>query len=113
MYIANVYLYNLSIKKQSEEVLKVKKHESGVVKDPITIQADAKISELLKIKEKYNKQKALIDAFTSGMAVRHARYLEFEKQRRAANIETKDDEDYETVVTFNEVVLSREEIICE
>ena len=47
------------------------------------------------------------------MAVRHARYLEFEKQRRAANIETKDDEDYETVVTFNEVVLSREEIICE
>ncbi len=45
---------SMSISQQAKEVVKVKKHESGVVKDPITIQADAKISELLKIKDKYN-----------------------------------------------------------
>ena len=47
------------------------------------------------------------------MERRHARYLEFEKQRRAAGIETKDEDDYETVVTYNEVVLSREETVYE
>ena len=30
------------------------KHESGIVKDPITIQADASIRDLLEIKDKYN-----------------------------------------------------------
>ena len=66
-----------------------------------------------KADEKFKKQKALIDAFTAGMERRHARYLEFEKQRRAAGIETKDEDDYETVVTYNEVVLSREETVYE
>ena len=45
---------SMSIKEQAKQVLAVKKHESGVVKDPITIQADACIRDLLNIKEKYN-----------------------------------------------------------
>lgn len=45
---------SMSVKEQAKQVTKVKKHESGVVTDPITIQADAPIEELLKIKEKYN-----------------------------------------------------------
>lgn len=45
---------SMTVSEQAKQVLKVKKHESGVVTDPITIQADAPIKELLKIKDKYN-----------------------------------------------------------
>ncbi len=45
---------SMSIQDQAKQVLKVKKHESGVVTDPITIQSDAPIEQLLRIKEKYN-----------------------------------------------------------
>lgn len=45
---------SMSIQEQAREVVKVKKHESGVVKDPITIQASAPIRELLDIKEQHN-----------------------------------------------------------
>ena len=45
---------SMSIKEQAKQVLAVKKHESGVVKDPITIQANACIRDLLSIKEKYH-----------------------------------------------------------
>jgi len=45
---------SMSISEQAKQVLAVKKHESGVVKDPITIQADSNIRDLLEIKEKYN-----------------------------------------------------------
>ncbi len=45
---------SMTIAQQASQVLAVKKHESGIVKDPITIQADAAIRDLLEIKEKYN-----------------------------------------------------------
>ncbi|HEY9032650.1 MAG TPA: IMP dehydrogenase [Pseudomonadales bacterium] len=45
---------SMSIAEQAGQVLMVKKHESGIVKDPITIQHDASIRDLLEIKEKYN-----------------------------------------------------------
>lgn len=45
---------SMSIAAQANQVLAVKKHESGIVKDPITIQADASIRDLLEIKDKYN-----------------------------------------------------------
>lgn len=45
---------SMSIDDQATQVLKVKKHESGIVKDPITIQADAPIRDLFKIKDTYN-----------------------------------------------------------
>ncbi len=45
---------SMSVQQQAREVLKVKKHESGVVKDPITIEASASLHELLDIKKQYN-----------------------------------------------------------
>jgi len=44
---------NMSIEKQSLQVEKVKKSESGMIVDPITIEPDRKISDVLKIMKKY------------------------------------------------------------
>ncbi|MBW1798535.1 MAG: IMP dehydrogenase [Deltaproteobacteria bacterium] len=44
---------NMSIERQSLEVEKVKKSESGMIVDPITIEPDRKIYEVLEIMEKY------------------------------------------------------------
>ncbi len=44
---------NLSIRDQAHEVDKVKKSESGMIVDPITIEPDRKIGEALAIMEKY------------------------------------------------------------
>lgn len=44
---------NMSIEAQAAEVLKVKKFESGIVKDAITISPDATIDELLNLKQQY------------------------------------------------------------
>jgi len=44
---------NMSIEKQSLQVEKVKKSESGMIVDPITIEPDRKISEVLNIMKKY------------------------------------------------------------
>ncbi|WP_111640716.1 IMP dehydrogenase [Marinimicrobium alkaliphilum] len=45
---------SMSIEKQAREVRAVKKFESGVVKDPITIDADATIRELLELTRRNN-----------------------------------------------------------
>ena len=45
---------NLSIEGQSEEVRKVKKYESGVVRDPITIRSDNKVGELVQLTQELN-----------------------------------------------------------
>ena len=45
---------SMSIDEQARQVRAVKKHESGVVKDPITIEANAPILELFRIREQYN-----------------------------------------------------------
>jgi IMP dehydrogenase len=45
---------SMTVAEQANQVLAVKKHESGIVKDPITIQSDASIRDLLEIKDKYN-----------------------------------------------------------
>lgn len=45
---------SMSIELQALEVRAVKKFESGVVKDPITIEADAKISELVALTREHN-----------------------------------------------------------
>jgi len=45
---------NMTIEQQAENVRLVKKHESGVVKNPITIDANAPISELFEIRKKHN-----------------------------------------------------------
>ena len=45
---------SMSAQAQAQEVRKVKKFESGIVNDPITVKPDAPIRELIKIKEDYN-----------------------------------------------------------
>lgn len=45
---------NMSVDEQAREVRAVKKFESGVVRDPITIEANALVSELLNIKQQHN-----------------------------------------------------------
>ena len=42
---------NLSVEDQAEQVAKVKKHESGVIKDPITISADTLVRDVIALTE--------------------------------------------------------------
>jgi IMP dehydrogenase len=45
---------SMSVEAQAREVRAVKKHESGVVKDPITIEASAPIRELFELRRQHN-----------------------------------------------------------
>ena len=45
---------NMTIEERAAEVRKVKKHESGVVKDPITIDASATVGDLLELTTRHN-----------------------------------------------------------
>ena len=45
---------NMSIEQQAIEVDKVKKSESGMVVDPITIEPDRKVSDALKLMNQYS-----------------------------------------------------------
>ena len=45
---------NMTPEQQAAEVRKVKKHESGIVRDPITIEAGATIRELMGVRSQYN-----------------------------------------------------------
>ena len=45
---------NLTAKQQADHVRQVKKFESGVIKDPITVAPDMKIGQLLELKKKNN-----------------------------------------------------------
>lgn len=45
---------SMTVAEQAGQVLAVKRHESGIVKDPITIQADASIRDLLELKDRHN-----------------------------------------------------------
>jgi IMP dehydrogenase len=44
---------NMSIERQAREVDKVKKSESGMIVDPVTMRPDQKISEVLEVMERY------------------------------------------------------------
>ena len=83
---------NMSIEKQSLHVEKVKKSESGMIVDPITIEPDRMISDVLKIMEKYRisgvpvvKQGNLVGIITN-------RDLRFETnlEQKVENVMTKD-----------------------
>ena len=45
---------NNSIEDQATEVVKVKKYESGMVVDPVTITANSKLSDIIELKKKFN-----------------------------------------------------------
>ncbi|MDX1380658.1 MAG: IMP dehydrogenase, partial [Xanthomonadales bacterium] len=45
---------NMSLEKQAQQVLTVKKYEAGVIKDPITVHPDATIREVLELTHRHN-----------------------------------------------------------
>lgn len=57
---------NMSIKNQAEEVRRVKKFESGMVKDPVSVTPDITVQELLDLMARYN---------FSGVPVVHGEHL--------------------------------------
>ncbi len=70
---------NLSIAQQSREVAKVKKHEAGVIKDPITVTPDITIAEVLEITRK-NKISGVPVVDDSGLVgIVTSRDLRFER----------------------------------
>ena len=48
----NIFHKNMTIEQQVEEVRKVKKFESGIIRDPITIDPDCPLGEVLQLQEK-------------------------------------------------------------
>ncbi|HFC30826.1 MAG TPA: CBS domain-containing protein, partial [Oceanospirillales bacterium] len=70
---------NLSIARQAREVAKVKKHEAGVIKDPITVTPDITIAEVLEITRK-NKISGVPVVDDSGLVgIVTSRDLRFER----------------------------------
>lgn len=47
---------NLSVKEQKKQVTKVKRHETHVIPDPITVRPEQTIAEVLALKEKYERR---------------------------------------------------------
>ncbi|MCD4652015.1 MAG: IMP dehydrogenase [Candidatus Cloacimonetes bacterium] len=45
---------NMSIEEQTDKVLKVKRYESGIISEPITLSPDASIRDAVALKNKYN-----------------------------------------------------------
>ncbi len=70
----------LSIEKQAEEVDKVKKSESGMIVDPITISPDAKIAEALELMRKYRISGVPVTKGHKLVGILTNRDLRFEKR---------------------------------
>jgi len=45
---------NLTIKEQASEITRVKRYESGIITNPITLPPDATVKQAMELKEKYN-----------------------------------------------------------
>ena len=84
---------NMSIEKQSLQVEKVKKSESGMIVDPITIEPDRKISEVLKIMEKYKISGVPVVKKGNLVGIITNRDLRFETQleNKVESVMTKED----------------------
>jgi IMP dehydrogenase len=73
---------NLSPERQSQEVEKVKKYESGMIIDPITMHPDQRISEALRIMEEFNISGLPIVEGERLVGILTHRDLRFEKRLR-------------------------------
>ena len=84
---------NMSIQQQAEEVDKVKRSESGVIVDPISLPLENKVGDAIELMTKYhisgipivNKEKKLVGILTN----RDIRFLE-DKNLRISSIMTKE-----------------------
>lgn len=70
---------NMSIEAQSKEVLKVKKHESGVIKDPITVSPYTTIREVLELTKKHKISGVPVVDGESLVGIVTSRDMRFEK----------------------------------
>lgn len=95
---------NMSIERQALEVEKVKKSESGMIVDPITVQPDQKIREVLEIMERYR---------ISGVPVVKGENLVGIITNRDLRFETDLDQKVEAVMTKENLATARVGITLE
>ncbi len=95
---------NLSIEVQASEVEKVKKFESGIITDPITVQPNQKISEALAIMRRYN---------ISGVPVVQGRKLVGILTHRDLRFEKNMDQKVSQVMTRENLITAPPEITME
>jgi len=95
---------NLSVERQALEIEKVKKSESGMIVDPITIGPDSKIYEVLEIMEKYK---------ISGVPVVKDENLVGIITNRDLRFETNLDQKVEVVMTKENLATARVGITLE
>ncbi|HHH46616.1 MAG TPA: IMP dehydrogenase [Thiotrichales bacterium] len=99
---------NMTIEQQAAEVRKVKKFESGVISDPITVHPDASIREVLELTRKHN---------ISGVPVVKGEDLVGIVTNRDLRFETRFDAPVSTIMTPKEKLVtvregaSREEVL--
>jgi IMP dehydrogenase len=71
---------NMSVKSQAMEVDKVKKSESGMIVDPVTIRPEQKVSEVLTLMEKYRISGVPVTQQSRLMGIVTNRDLRFETE---------------------------------
>ncbi|MBI5578823.1 MAG: IMP dehydrogenase [Deltaproteobacteria bacterium] len=83
---------NLEIKTQALEVDKVKKSESGMIVDPVTIRPDQKVAEVLKLMEQYRISGVPVTQGHKLVGIVTNRDLRFETDmdKKVADVMTKD-----------------------
>lgn len=60
---------NMTVERQAAAVAKVKRHESGIVKDPITISPDMRIGELLEMRSQRKRKMSGLPVVENGKVV--------------------------------------------
>ncbi len=95
---------NIRIEKQAKEVDKVKKSESGMIIDPVTIEPDRPVSEVLELMRKYR---------VSGVPVTKGDKLEGIVTNRDLRFETSIDKKVSEVMTKENLVTAKEGITLE
>jgi IMP dehydrogenase len=84
---------NMSIERQAEEVDKVKRSESGMIVDPVTISAEMSVRQALDIMTKYKVSGLPVTRGTHLVGILTNRDLRFERNldQPVSNVMTKDD----------------------
>ena len=95
---------NMSVKSQAMEIDKVKKSESGMIVDPVTIRPEQKVSEVLTLMEKYR---------ISGVPVTKNNQLEGIVTNRDLRFETELDKPVAEVMTKENLITVTEGINLE
>ncbi len=84
---------NLSIEEQAKEVDKVKKSESGMIIDPLTVHPDQSIAEVLKVMEQYHISGLPVTQGDKLVGIVTNRDLRFETElnKKVSEVMTKED----------------------